>query len=140
MIVFALNTVVGFACALGVDMGFNSKHHHDDEATEAGIHVHADGTKYHHHDKANNHHYDSKEDAEKDGCCNDKVINFLTLDKNLAPNTNIAISTPEFIPFLSNFFGIDIFKPSLVSRQKYIVRFFHPPPPDIRVLIRSFQI
>ena len=140
MIVFALNTVVGFACALGADMGFNSKYHHDEEATESGIHVHADGTKHHHHEKANNHHYDSKEGAEKDGCCNDKVISFQTLDKNLVQNNNIAISAPEFIPFLSNFLGTDIFKPSLVSHQKYIVRFFHPPPPDLRVLIRSFQI
>ena len=140
MVVFALNSVVGFACTLGIDMGFNSMHHHDEEATEAGIQVQAEGAKHHHHNEATKHHHDSREDAEKGGCCNDKVINFQNLDKNTNQNANLAINAPEFVTFLSNFFGIDIFKPSLVSSQKYIVRFFHPPPTDIRILIRSFQI
>ncbi len=38
--VFSLNTVIGFACAIGIDIGFNTAHHHDDEATEVTIHVH----------------------------------------------------------------------------------------------------
>ena len=132
--VFSLNTVIGFACAMGVDMGFNSKHHHDDEETMETT-VQAKGAIHHHHDEAGNHH---DEDSEKGGCCNDKVIKFQDLDKNIAQNA--IITAPEFVAILSNFFGIDIFKPSLVSSQKYILRFFHPPPPDIRVLIRSFQI
>ena len=140
IIVFSMNTVIGFACSMGIDMGFNTTHHHEEEVTVAPVHVHADGKKHQNHVEVSKHHHDSKEEAEKGGCCNDKVINFQTLDKNLAQNANIAISAPEFVPFLSNFFGIDIFKPSLVFHQKHIVRFFHPPPPDIRVLIRSFQI
>ena len=138
LLVFSLNTVVGFACAMGVDMGFNTSHHHAEEAITTPVHVHANGTKHHHHNKSNPRHDNSKEDAEKGGCCNDKVIKFQDLDKNIAQNA--IITAPEFVAILSNFFGIDIFKPSLVSSQKYIVRFFHPPPPDIRVLIRSFQI
>ena len=139
MIVFALNTVVGFACALGVDMGFNSKHHHDEEATEAGIHVHADGTKHHHHDKANDHHHESKDDAEKGGCCNDKVINFQNLDKNLNQSANVAINALAFIAILSSFSGIDIFKPAQITPQRHFA-FFHPPPPDILIVIHRFQI
>ena len=43
MIVFSLNTIIGFACAVGIDMGFNSTDHHDEEATETSVHIHADG-------------------------------------------------------------------------------------------------
>jgi hypothetical protein len=44
--IFSVNTVVGFACSVGIDMGFNSKHHHDEESTEAVVHIHADGKKH----------------------------------------------------------------------------------------------
>ena len=77
--VFSLNTLIGFACAIGIDMGFNSKHHHDEEAVEAPIHVHADGVKHHHHKKVV-----ANLPQDKDDCCNDKVINFQNVDKTLS--------------------------------------------------------
>ena len=46
LIIFSMNMLVGFSCAVGVDMGFNTAHHHEGEATE--LHVHADGKKHHH--------------------------------------------------------------------------------------------
>ena len=113
-----MNTVIGFACAIDIDMGFNSKHHKE----------------------ADKHHHDSKEDSEKGGCCNDKVIKFQNLDKSLNQQVAVSISTPLFTIILNNFFGTDIFKQVQDSDQKYILNFFHPPPPDIRILIRSFQI
>ena len=137
LLVFASNTVIGVACAVGIDMGFNS-HHHDEEAIEETNHVPTDGTMHHHHNEATKHHHDSNEDSEKGGCCNDKVIKFQDLDKKFVQN--ITVTAPEFVPILSNYSGIDIFKSGQVNSQKYIVRFFHPPPPDIRILIRSFQI
>ncbi len=141
LIVFSLNTVIGFACAMGVDMSFNTTHHHDEEeATKTTIHVHADGKKHNHHDEAAKHHHNSKEDSEKGGCCNDGVIKFQNLDKTLAQNANAAINAPVFVALLSRFAGVDIFRQSQVSHQKYIAQFFHPPPPDTRILIQSFQI
>ena len=139
LIVFAMNTLVGFACAMGVDMGFNTKERHE-EVTKVSIHVHADGKKHQHHHDVDKHQHDKKEATKKDGCCNDKVIKFQDLDKAISQNIKTPIASPIFAAIISNFFGIDIFKPSLVSSQKYIVRFFHPPPSDIRVLIRSFKI
>ena len=130
LIVFALNTIIGFACAIGIDLGFNKHHHHDEEAADETNHVHTNSTLHHHHD--------SKEDSEKGACCNDKVIKFQNLDKNLVQN--ITVTAPEFVTTFSNYSGIGIFKPAQVTLHKYIVRFFHPPPPDIRILIRSFQI
>ena len=47
LLVFGLNTVVGFACALGLDMGFNNSHQQE-KTTDAAIHIHADGKKHVH--------------------------------------------------------------------------------------------
>ena len=136
-----MNTGIGFACALGVDMGFNSKHHHhDEEAIEVTVHVHKDGKKHLHEHEENKGRHHSHEGSEKGGCCNDEVIKFQSLDKNLSSNTNVAISLPVFIAIIPNYHNIDIFKYTQVPAQKNLLRFFHPPPPDIRILIQSFQI
>jgi hypothetical protein len=140
LIVFSMNTVIGFACSMGIDMGFNTTHHHDEEATATTVHVHADGKKQHHQDEANRHHHDSKENSEKGGCCNDGVMKFQNLDKILAPNANTFINAPVFVAILNSFLGIDMFRQPQVSHQKFIAQFSHPPPTDIRILIQSFQI
>jgi len=151
LIVFSLNTVVGFACALGVDMGFNSKHHHEDEATQAVVHVHADGNKHvhqekkeshshgksHHHDQANNQ---KKTGNEKDNCCNDKVTKFEQLDKSV-PNSLSTINPVFFVALVSSFYNIDVlFTSQLAPNIKQFVRSYHPPIPNIRIAIQSFQI
>lgn len=150
--IFSLNTIVGFACAIGADMGFNSKHHNDEEGTEAVVHVHADGKKHihkektnshnhsnsHHHDKANKHKTDNKE---KDNCCNDKVIKFEQLDKSLAPSVNAVFNPVFFTAFLASFYNTNIlFSSQVVPNTRYFVRGHHPPIPDIRIAIQSFQI
>ncbi len=133
--VFALNTLVGFACAIGIDMGFNGHHHHE-EATE--IHVRADGTKHIH--KAHGHHHDNKGASKKDDCCNDKVVKISQGDKAI-PQSNTIINPVFFSPFNVSYYNIDIVYPSQVTASiKYFVRNYHPPIPDIRIAIRSFQI
>ena len=114
LIVFSLNTVIGFACSMGVDMGFNTTHHHDGEAKETTVHVHADGKTHRHHDKAPKHHHEAKEDSKKGGCCTDGVVKFQNLDKNLNSNNNTAISAPVFAAILNSFFCFDIFTPKQV--------------------------
>ncbi len=136
--VFALNTLVGFACAVGLDMGFNSSHHHDEEATE--VHVHADGTKHQHHAKAATHHHDSKDASKKDDCCNEKVVKISQEDKAL-PQAHTIINPVFFSAFVASYYNIDIFYPSQVTAStRYFVRSYHPPISDIRIAIRSFQI
>lgn len=151
LMVFALNTVVGFACSVGVDMGFNSKHHHDEEATEAVVHVHKDGKKHvhsekkekHNHDKS--HHYDQvngnhNSGEDKDGCCNDKVRSFEQLDKSV-PNSLNIIHPVFFTAFLASYYDINLLPYSnVVTDKKQFVRSYHPPIPDIRIAIQSFQI
>ena len=127
-----MNTVVGFACAVGLDMGFNTTHHHE-EVTKVSIHVHADGKKH-------QHQHDKKEATKKEGCCNDKVIKFQDLDKAISQNIKAPIASPIFAAIISAFFSIDIFKAGQTAPQKNIARFFHPPPPDILISIQRFQI
>jgi hypothetical protein len=136
LVVFGLNTVVGFACAMGADMGFNSSHHHDEEATE--VHVHKDG-KMHHHEKATHSHAQKHKDK-KDDCCNDSVIKISQADKSV-PQSNAIINPVFFTAFIASCYHIDILYPSQVTRSiRYFVRNYHPPISDIRIAIQSFQI
>lgn len=136
LVVFGLNTVVGFACAMGVDMGFNTTHHHDEEATE--VHIHANGEKHEHHNNSATHHHG--EENEKGGCCNDSVIKLSQTEKSV-PQSNIIISPIVFTTFITTHYNIDISYPSQVTTSvKHFVRSYHPPIPDIRIAIQSFQI
>ena len=151
MIVFSLNTIIGFACAVGVDMGFNSKHHHEEEATEAVVHVHKNGKQHVHHEKKNGHSHNKshshdlathqhKSGSDKDNCCNDKVKNFQQLDKSV-PNSVNVIHPIFFTAFLASYYNINILPHSdIVKDIKPFVRSYHPPIPDIRIAIQSFQI
>lgn len=133
--VFSLNTVIGFACAVGLDMGFNS-HHHEESAIEVTENHHHD--KSHHHDEADIHHHQSNSD--KDNCCNDGVMKFQQIDKNIA--TSFSLINPLFFTsFLTSFYNIDILSSkNRISEIKYFDRSHHPPIPDIRIAIQSFQI
>ncbi len=129
LIVFSLNIVIGFACAVGLDMGFNS-HHHEESAIET-----AD---IHHHDEADVHHHQTNND--KDNCCNDGVMKFQQVDKALTSSMTL-ISPVFFTSFLASFYNIDIISSrNRISTIKYFVRSHHPPIPDIRIAIQSFQI
>jgi hypothetical protein len=131
---FSLNMIVGFACAVGVDMSFNTTHHHEEEATV--VHVHADGKKHHHEEAEHKH---SRKDG-KDNCCNDKVINLSQADKAV-PQAAKLLSPIFFTAFVVTYYNINITYVSQVNTpNKYFVRGHHPPIPDIRIAIQSFQI
>lgn len=138
LVVFGLNMAVGFACSVGLDMVFNTSHHHEEEATE--VHVHADGKKHVHHHEAKKHHHEEKDASKKDDCCNDKVVKLAQVDKAV-PQSNTFINTVFFTSFISSFYNIDVLFTSHVNtNSKYFVRNHHPPIPDIRIAIQSFQI
>lgn len=187
LVVFATNTIVGFACSLGLDMGYNSKHHGEDAATEAVVHIHKDGKKHihyekkksnntdnshqpgekkatkavvhihkdaerhlhnekkesHRHDKSHTH--DEANNAEqskkdKDNCCTDEVKNFQQIDKSIPNSVNI-IHPVFFTAFVAAYYDITLLSHTNVVRDiKPFVRNHHPPIPDIRIAIQSFQI
>lgn len=132
--IFSLNMLVGFACAAGVNLGYNSGHHKE-EATE--IHIHADGSKHHHKKKTESH---SHEKAKKDNCCNDETMKFAQSDKVMAPFVKIA-NPVFFTAFTLVYYNLELTCFSQVNiSKKYFLRGYHPPIPDIRVAIQSFQI
>ncbi|MEO8772261.1 MAG: hypothetical protein ABI402_19335 [Ferruginibacter sp.] len=135
LIVFTMNTIIGFACAMGFNMGFNSSHHHDEEATEISHHEHNNSKIHDHHNEVAKH-----SNNKKDDCCNDKVIQIQALDKMMAQNAKYIFGCHGFATIKSMYNSIAIFKPLSAVPQKYIIPSFHPPPPDIRVFIQSFQI
>ena len=151
--VFSLNTVVGFACSVGIDMGYNSKHHHDEaitEATEAVVHVHKDGKEHIHYEKKNGHDHskshhhdqvskDAKSNDEKDNCCNDEVLQIQQLDKSVPQSLNII--HPVFLTaFFDAFYNVPLPSFDIVKDIKQFVRSYHPPISNIRIAIQSFQI
>lgn len=135
LVVFALNTVVGFACAIGIDMNFNTSHHENEE-TAITVHVHADGKKHHHEEAEHNQSANDK----KDDCCNNKVVKLLQTDKAI-PQSAKLISSVFSTALVPVYYSVNISCPSQVPTSKmYFVRGHHPPIPDIRIAIQSFQI
>jgi len=164
--VFALNTVVAFACSLGLNMGYNEKHHDNvekEKVASAQSHSYPQGTKPHQHNTAVTHshertakhshsktashnrhnaaaaHHHEQSNSKPGDCCTSTAIKFQAEDKKLQ-SQNSALKAPVFVAFLSAFLG---FKSSpveaIAASCKYLVPQYYPPP-DIRVAIQSFQI
>lgn len=125
--------IVGTACALGIDMGFNSSHHETEMAEDADHDDHdccKKGGKIDHNDKEN----------EKKGCCNDHVVNLSQTDKAIAQVFKLNINT-SFETGIKNYYTTSlIYRSSNIVNKKHFVRSHHPPIPDIRIAIQSFQI
>jgi hypothetical protein len=130
--VFSLNTIIGFACAVGIDMGFNAHHHEESAIESSDIHHH------HEHDGVNVESHQAKNG--KDNCCNDEVMKFQKVDKALSSSINV-VNPVFFTSYFATFYNIGILSfTNQISDTKYLVRNHHPPIPDIRIAIRSFQI
>ncbi len=140
LIVFSLNTLIGFACAAGVGLGFNSPHHHKEDAV---AHNHENTSQHshshHEHDDTAGAPHSSHENDEN--CCKDEVMKFATIDKVTPQSLDLSIHPVFFITFLSSFYYLDVSASyTLISKSKYFARTHHPPIPDIRIAIQSFQI
>ncbi|MBX9785444.1 MAG: hypothetical protein K2X48_19335 [Chitinophagaceae bacterium] len=140
LLVFSLNTIIGFACAVGIDMRVNTPHHDNQEATD--IHEPTDGVTHNHNRIAEKrqHEENKPQKKEKGGCCNDDVQKFQSLDKALNQNVKTVIDVPAFAVIISAFLGIDILNSAKAYPPKYKARYFYPPPSDIRIAIQRFQI
>ena len=142
-IVFASNTILGFACAVGVDRALIKRIIHNAgivEATESPIGAHHADTRHHHNEVKKTPEKDCTCDNEKDDCCNKKVVSFEHLDKTIAQpvTANFVMPVFELPSFLSQI--TRIYSATSITVLNHIIRNLHPPPDDIRVSIRSFQI
>lgn len=154
LVSFSLNSVVGFACSLGLDMGFNSSHH-SHEGEEKHEHKHdgqAKGHDNHHEDGTHKHKHNHGEIEDhrdgntvqfnapsEDNCCKDFVVGFQSLDKQVVQKSYPVKQKTEYTPF--------VLPPTInVNKQVYTEPVRTPPkipdhsPPDIRIFIQSFQI
>ena len=87
--------------------------------------------------KADKHH---KSKDGKDNCCNDHVIKFSQVDKSF-PHCFAGLNAIFYAVLSSYFDNIDVLHTSKsFANIKYFVRSHHPPIPDIRIAIQSFQI
>ena len=157
LVTFSMNTVIGFACSMGVDMGFNAHNHHSHEAGKH--HKHSDADHHEEHDGGNSHshqheameplHLDTGKNTAvftsqqgKENCCKDFVVGFNSVDKQLAKQN----STQQKITYNSPFIAAFSFTESN-NEKGYVLHLRIPPrggidysPPDIRVFIQSFLI
>jgi hypothetical protein len=149
LVVFSINTIVGFACSIGIDMGYNAKHHqHGSSNSPSKTHSHKSGHK-HSHGAAHNHsdqhnHSDANATTNntKDDCCANDVTKFIQLDKSVV-KTNLNLQVPTFLVALTSLF----IQPSLnednfanSSRLLPVRRSCSIYDTDIRIAIQSFQI
>ena len=148
--IFSLNSIIGFACAAGIDMGFNTKHHEAEKATSAFVHIHVDGKKHvhqekkhsHNNSKAYRHNYAGVSDnaTGDDDCCSGKVTSFQQLDKSIAVALDI-VHPVFYTATVSTYFHLSVLPPAgNIKDIKLFVRSYHPPIADIRIAIQSFQV
>jgi hypothetical protein len=135
LIVFSLNTIVGIACVCGIGVS-NTSHDSEDEKVMVTKDIHEDCKKQTDSGKKD---HNSKE--HKGNCCTDQVMKFNKTDKSVTHSLIATINPAFFSVFVSSFYNIDILYTSYVNTNiKYFVRSYHPPIPDIRIAIQSFQI
>lgn len=146
LIVFLLNTVVGFACSVGLDMGFNNPGHHQEEKALEPHHHDGQESKDHHHKGKHEHdtstdHHSSKTEKTAEDCCKDEVQKIERADKLSPPVLEYSHYQPFFTLIYPNYFLLEASVSSLeILRPKHLVRDYHPPIPDIRIALQSFQI
>ncbi|MFZ1800744.1 MAG: hypothetical protein WAU24_12835 [Chitinophagaceae bacterium] len=134
LIVFSLNSVIGFGCAAGINMGFNAHHHEENAFINSTHHTHAADKDHQHENDA------TKTPGDNDNCCHDKVVQITQSDK-LLPNTDKLVNFPVFVfTPQHNIFNPGLYSSIASTHTKYFVRSHHPPIADIRIYIQSFQI
>ena len=137
LMVFSLNTVAGFACSVGVDMGYNTKHHEHGTSGHAAKHNH---THKHHHVHKPITGIQLK--AIKDDCCSGQVVDFNKLEKSV-PNNDFLLQAPSFeistalFELLANDVAVD---PTIASQSQFVRRSCFLNDTDLLTAIRRFQI
>lgn len=132
-IVFSLNTLVSFACSVGIEMGYNNKHHYTPEKNKE---VHHCCIKQESDSSGN----PENENTGFDDCCTNSVISFQQMAKQVTLSA-YDLATPFFTELHypeTILLSIEKAIASVVKRTD--LRTQQQPPPDIRVSIRSFQI
>jgi hypothetical protein len=148
LLVFALNTVVSFACSVGL-VDFSEDHHkhgashvHDKSHSHQGV--------SHQHEKSvdvdNHHHLNSTQQLpgeEENNCCSDDVVKVATLDKSVTSvNQNplplpVEVMAAIYAFILPGYYSAMLpVKPKLCFDRRWALT----DDTDLRIVIQSFQI
>ncbi len=145
LFVFSINTVVGFACSIGIDMGYNSSHHqHASSRASEKTHLNKSGHKNPHGPCHQHKHTEASEIPKNtsDDCCANDVTKFIQLDKSVV-KTNLNLPVPTFlVAFTSIFIQPSLYENNLANSSQIlsIRRSCSIYDTDIRIAIQSFQI
>ncbi|HWJ92396.1 MAG TPA: hypothetical protein VNR87_14870 [Flavisolibacter sp.] len=138
--VFSLNTVAGFACSVGIDLGYNTRHHEHANHSLKGSHKHDRHKHTHAHTEPVN--IVAHLSMPQDDCCSSQVNDFALMDKSVVSN-NLLLQAPVFL-LATNFrnalfenAGTDV---TVNSRFRFVRRSCSLDDTDIRIAIQSFQI
>lgn len=144
LVVFSLNTLIGFACSVGIDMGFNRSHHESNSNSPAKTAFNKTGEKTVGccaHQSSNDSKAAGHKSKQSDrNCCNDGVRKFERLDKSLSEGLKIVAPIISSGLNTTDNYSCNFLVPGIRKDIRQFVRSYHPPIPNIRIAIQSFQI
>ena len=152
LLVFALNTIVSFACSVGLinlqkghhQQASSSSHSHDkphSHESDNKAHSHEDIVSSKHTHEKGAHQHEHKEDGKT--CCSDEVIKIAETDKTLTKTGSIPqpVSVELLATIYTFILGEHYRAVSLIKPAPPFVRSWHPTTiSDLRIVIQSFQI
>lgn len=136
LVIFLLNTIVGFACAVTTETGHShwKGHFHNQVAHK---HQHSTHQPTHPHSVRKKQ---ANDKTEKHGCCKDEVSKFNSVAKIAGQASKIDTKAPVLDLNPIFFAG----EPEVIVKSagysNYIANRQRPPNSKIRILIQSFQI
>lgn len=138
LVIFLLNTIVGFGCALGMEGNPHDEGHSHEESAN---HVHKDHN--HHHSIGHEHKatpISALNFSKEDPCCKTLVNDLVTQSKLVPENGKVQIVLPiVWLPDYSYALLIPVIDVEL-DQNVYVDHRERPPNKDIRIVIQSFQI
>ncbi len=138
LVIFLLNTVVGFGCALGMETD-----HHDETHVhvKSASHIHKD----HDHHRAEGYEHKSapvpSENFSKQDLCCKTLVNDLATQSKLVPESSKVLVVLPILWLPGYSYALLIPKTVLELDQSFYVNQRESPPnKDIRIVIQSLQI
>lgn len=143
LILFLLNTIIGFSCAVVLDLGSNANHHEED-VNVIPIQIHTDDT-YHQYNNKTKDHYNGA-DFHLHKTTHDEDCRYCKARKIAQQHNALlqSINKVRRIRFTASSTGFHkaniIFSKRFYSHIKYYVQGHHLSIVDIRIAIQCFQI
>ena len=138
-----MSTMVSFACAMGVEMGYNENHHEEvtikasSTLQHGNSHERLENVK-HQHSESNDTPSEKKAD---DDCCKKEAKKFGQFDKIVSKISVDIHHSVLFVSFIQSFYSFDVQNVTkLIYIKSNLYRSHHPPIPDKLIAFQFFLI